>query len=148
MATTTQYRDNKEIARRYPEAVATGRDLDLIEELETADFVEHGPFGEETRGPAADREQMAGFLEAFPDLEAEVEEVIGEGDLVAMRVTLRGTHDGPFMGIDPTGRGFEVQNMVFTRLEDGKIAERWVQPDTLGMLTQLGIIELPEAFAG
>jgi hypothetical protein len=48
---------NKRLARRFPEEVATGRNLDLIDELETSDFVEHGPFGQETHGPAADRNE-------------------------------------------------------------------------------------------
>lgn len=79
----------------------------------------------------------------FPDFEATVEDVVAEGDTVAMRVTLRVTHEGEFMRTEPTGNSFEVQNTVFTRIEDGKIAERWVQPDTLGMLRQLGIVEFP-----
>jgi predicted ester cyclase len=86
---------------------------------------------------------MSAFLAAFPDFEATVEDIVAEGDTVAMRVTLRGTHDGPFMGVEPTGNPFEVRNMVFTRIEDGKIAERWVQPDTLSLMQQLGAVELP-----
>lgn len=143
MATTSRTEENKKIARRYPEEVATERNVDLIDELETDDFVEHGPFGQESRGPTEDKEQMRSFLAAFPDFEATVEDVIAEGDMVAMRVTLRGTHEGEFMGIDPTGKPFEIQNMVFTRVEDGKIAERWVQPDSLGLMQQLGVVELP-----
>ncbi|WP_380680232.1 ester cyclase [Salinigranum sp. GCM10025319] len=137
--------ENKRIARRYPEEVATGRNVDLIDELETEDFVEHGPFGQETRGPNADKERMREFLAAFPDFEATVEDVIAEGDTVAMRVRLRGTHEGEFMGIEPTGRSFEVQNMVFTRIRDGKVAERWIQPDTFALMQQLGVVELPAA---
>ncbi|MFC7098909.1 ester cyclase [Halobaculum marinum] len=135
----------KRIARRYPEEVATERNLDLIDELLTEDYVEHGPFGRESHGRAEDRAGMDEILTAFPDFEATVEDVIAEGDMVAMRVTLRGTHEGEFMGIEPTGRSFEVQNMLFTRIEDGKIAERWVQPDTLGMFQQLGVVESPTA---
>ncbi|WP_435344743.1 ester cyclase [Haloarchaeobius sp. HRN-SO-5] len=139
----TSLEENKRIVRQYPEEVATKRNLDLIDELETEDFVEHGPFGQETHGPEADREWMQEFLAAFPDFEATVEDIVAEGDTVAMRVTLRGTHEGTFMDIEPTGQSFEIQNMVFTRLRDGKIAERWVQPDTLGLLQQLGVIEPP-----
>jgi predicted ester cyclase len=72
-----------------------------------------------------------------------VEEVIAEGDIVAMRLTLRGTHDGDFMGFEPTGNTFAVSNMVFSRIEDGRIAKRWVVPDMAGMLDQLGIVETP-----
>ena len=131
------------IARRVPEEVATGRNLDLVEELYAEDCVEHGPFGEDTRGRDAVKAQLSGFLEAFPDFEATVEDVVTEGDTVAMRVTLSGTHEGEFMGIEPTAESFRVQNMVFTRVEDGRIVERWVQPDTLGMLVQLGAVDSP-----
>lgn len=65
---------------------------------------------------------------------------MAEGDTAAMRVTLRGTHDGEFLGIEPTGESFGVQNMVFTRVSGGRIAERWLRPDTLGMLQQLGVL--------
>jgi len=143
MASTTRIEENKRIARRYPEEVATGRNVDLIDELSTEDFVEHGPFGEDTHGREADKEQMRAFLAAIPDFEATVEDVVAEGDTVAMRVTLRGTHEGELMGIEPTGRSFEIQNMVFTRIEDGRIAERWVLPDSLGLMQQLGVVDPP-----
>ena len=87
--------------------------------------------------------QLSDVLEAFPDFEATVEDVVTEGETVAMRVTLSGTHEGEFMGIEPTGESFRVGNMVFTRVEDGRIVERWIQPDTLGMLVQIGAVDSP-----
>jgi steroid delta-isomerase-like uncharacterized protein len=164
MTTTNRRSDrNERIARRIPEELATEGNLDLVEELYAEDAVEHDPFGDHS-GRAAIREIMACILAAFPDFSATVEDVIADGDIlaafpdfsatvedviadgdtVAMRVMLRGSHEGEFMGVEPTGREFEVGNMVFTRLDDGKIAERWVQPDTLGLLRQLGI-ESPAA---
>jgi predicted ester cyclase len=62
-----------------------------------------------------------------------------------MRVTLRGTHEGDLMGIEATGKPFEIANAVFTRIEDGKIVERWIQPDMLGFMQQTGVIESPGA---
>lgn len=135
--------ENKRLARRVPEDLATEQDIGLIDELYADDAVEHDPMGDH-RGHAAIRESFETVLDAFPDITATVEDIVAENDRVAMRVTLRGTHEGGFMGIDPTGKPFEVGNMVFTRVEDGKIAERWVQPDMLGMLQQLGVVELPE----
>lgn len=72
-----------------------------------------------------------------------VEDVVAEGDRVAMRLTISGTHEGPVMGIDPIGKEVEFGNMIFHRMEDGPIAERWVQPDVFGLLTQLGAIDSP-----
>jgi steroid delta-isomerase-like uncharacterized protein len=136
---TGQY---KQIARQVPEAIATQRDLDLVADVFAEDAVEHGPFGDH-HGPSAIRENIGGVLDAFPDLTATVEDVIAEGDRVAMRVTLRGTHEGPFLGFEPTGRSFAIRNMVLSRLEAGRIAERWLQPDVSGQLTQLGLLDLP-----
>lgn len=143
MASAEPRTDNKRIARQIPEAVATAGDLDLIDTICTVDFADHSPLGEvESREEF--RQQMEGIRAAFDDFSATVDDVIAEGDTVAMRVTLRGTHTGEFMGIEPTGEAFEVGNMVFTRIEDGKIAERWVLPDMLGMMQQVGAVDVPE----
>lgn len=142
MSTTRQIEENTRVARRYPEEVATERRFDLIEEICTEDVVSHSPFGD-VRGREAVREQTESVTAGVSDFSATVEDAVAEGDTVAMRVTLRGTHDGEFLGIPPTGKTFEAANMVFTRLEDGKIAERWVVPDMLGVFQQLGIVESP-----
>lgn len=142
MAATTDTEENERLARRVPEELATERRLDLVDELYAEDAVEHGPFGDE-EGREAIRRGLEEFLDGFSDLTATVEQTVAEGDTVAMRVTLRGTHDGPFVGIEPTGESFEVGNTVFTRIEDGRIAERWVQPDTLGLMRQLGVVDPP-----
>jgi len=138
--------DVKRIARRFPEEVATGGDLDLLDELLTDDAVDHNPLMGDASGREAIRAEMESLRSAFPDLEATVEDAVAEGDTAAMRVTLRGTHEGAYMDIEPTDRSFEVQNMVFTRVSDGRIAERWIQLDALGMLRQLGV--LPEDLVG
>ena len=135
--------DVEQIARQYPEKIATEGDFDLHEELLVEDYVEHGPFGEDVRGHEADATALREFLNAFEGFEATVEDAVTQGDMVAMRVTLRGTHEGPFRGIEPTGNSIEVRNMVFTRVEDGKIVERWLQLDTLGLMEQLGAVEPP-----
>lgn len=144
MSSTSTIEENKQLARRVPEDLATERNIDLVDELYAEDAVEHDPFGDH-RGHDEIRKSMELPLSAFSDFTATVEDIVAEGDTVAMRVTLRGTHDGEFMGFEPTGREFEIQNMVFTRIEDGKIVERWVQPDVLGQMQQVGVIDLPTA---
>lgn len=140
MAATTTLEENKRITRRFPEEVATQNKIDLIDEICTEDVVDRSPLGEET-GREPLKEQLRMLNGAFSDFSATVEEIIAEGDLTAMRVTLSGVHDGEFMGFEPTGKEFKAENMVFTRIEDGKIAERWVFPDMLGMLQQVGVVE-------
>ena len=76
---------------------------------------------------------------AFPDFTITPEEIVTEGDTVAVRMTQRGTHEGTFMGFEPTGKSFEIEAMAFLRLEDGKIVERRTRPDLFGLLRQLGL---------
>lgn len=132
---------HEKLARRIPEGVFANGDLDLLDELYAADAVERTPFGTQ-RGRTAIRESYEGFLAAFPDLTQTVEDVVVEDGTVAMRITSRGTHEGEFVGIDATGREIEVQQTAFVRIEDGKIVERWLLPDNLGLLQQLGAVGL------
>lgn len=139
-ATTTD--ENKAIARRFPEEVATEGRLDVIDEICAADIRDHSPFGEE-RGREKLMEQAEYLHAAFADLTATVEDAVAEGDTVALRVTVRGTHEGEFMGIEPTGNSFEIPGVVVLRFEDGQVAEAWVNIDALGLLVQLGVVTPP-----
>ena len=140
----TTEEENKAIARRVPEDIATQGNIDLIDELTTDNPVEHGAFGE-IRGRDAIKGMMTDMRSAIPDFSATVEDILAEDDRVAMRVTLRGTHDGgEIMGLEPTGRTFEIPNMVITRMEDGKIAERWQVADNLMLMEQLGAVDGPD----
>ena len=95
---------NKENALRgFAELFSQGR-LELAEELVSADFVNYDAPLHAARGPEGVRAQVELLRAAFPDLHIEVEDIVAEGDLVAVRATLYGTHQGAFMGIAPTGR--------------------------------------------
>ena len=72
--------------------------------------------------------------------------MIAEGDMVACRITVSGTHDGDFQGTPPTGKRFAVDHVHWHRLADGKLVERWAVRDDLGTLIQLGIIDPPGRF--
>lgn len=135
-------RELEQIARRVPEDIATEGNFDLIDEIFAEDCVEHGPMGE-IHGRETFRTQLESFLGAFDDFSATVEDVVSAGDTVAMRVTLSGTHAGEFMGVEPTGESFEIANLVWTRIEDGRIVERWAIPDMMSFFRQLGVEELP-----
>ncbi len=113
--------------------------LDAIDELLAEDFVQHSPWKEsELHGREEFKRQVEEFHSAFPDLEGTVDEVIADGDRVANRFTMRATHEGEFMGVEPTGKSVELQGTIFAHVEDGKIAERWVVDDIYGFLKQLG----------
>jgi predicted ester cyclase len=142
MAATTTPEENKRVVRRFPEEVATQGNIDVIDEICAEDILDHSPLGEK-QGRDELKEQAKYLLSAFGDLSVTVEDIIAEGDTVAMRVTVRGTHEGEFMGVEPTGKEFEFQNTVFARLKDGKVVERWIRPDLFGLMQQLGVIEPP-----
>lgn len=132
--------DNKTIARRLYDDVLNRGDLAAADELIAPDAVDHeaGP-----DGPPA-LETMKGFVTAlrtgFPDLRVAVEDVIAEGDLVACRTTMTGTHTGGFMGMPSTGRAVSVPGVDFMRFRDGKVVEHWGITDQLSLLQQLGLM--------
>jgi steroid delta-isomerase-like uncharacterized protein len=122
------------------EALFNRGDLDRVEEFVTDDFLNHEAWPGEARGPAGLRWRLERLRRAFPDFHMRVEDVLADGDLVAYRATVTGTHRGELLGIPPTDRSFRVEHMHFLRLRDGKAAEHWACRDDLGMLTQLGVI--------
>lgn len=139
---TPQLERNKQLARRIPEGVFGEGNLDLLDELYAEDAVERNAMGTH-HGRAAIRESYESFLTAFPDVSQTVENIVAEGNMVAMRITSRGTHEGELAGFEPTGTEIEVQQMFFVHIENGLITERWFLPDNLSLLQQLGVIEFP-----
>ncbi len=132
--------ESKAVVRRYNEIVQQffqGGDVDGLDEVCSPDLVHHGPA---MMPPDLDGlKQMApAFRDAFPDIEIVTEELFADGDRVVDLVTVRGTHQGEFMGIPPTGQPIEMQEIHIARVVDGKIVERWTQFDALGLLQQVG----------
>jgi steroid delta-isomerase-like uncharacterized protein len=106
--------DNKQAARRFYQEVINGRNLDALDELLTPDGVDH-TFGSQNPEQA---EQFFGMVhQAFPDLHAEVHDVIAEADLVAALVTYTGTHQGEFVGIPATGKQTTTNGVDFFRMQ-------------------------------
>jgi predicted ester cyclase len=84
------------------------------------------------------------YIAAFPDMRVPIEDVVAEGDKVAVRWALEATHQGAFLGILPTGKRIRMNGISILRPADGKIAEQWEQSDRMGLLQQLGVIPAPE----
>ena len=84
------------------------------------------------------------FRSAIPDLRVVVEDIIAEGDKVAVRYTLEGTHEGELFGVPPTGKRVSIKSISVERVSDGKIIEHWRVTDSLDMMQQLGAIPTPE----
>lgn len=120
--------DSKDVVRRLLEEVWNGRNVDAI------DSFYHPGVAEEIR------EHHRQFLTAFPDMHTTVEELIAEGDLVAARLVIEGTHRGPFAGLAPTGRRVLFVSHRFYRLREGKVVETLGMQDRLGLQQQLGAL--------
>jgi predicted ester cyclase len=86
------------------------------------------------------KEHIIAFEAAFPHYELVAEDLVAEGDRVAVRTTFKGTHTGEFMGVAPTGKDVSIPIMLIYRIEGGKIAEHWMNADAMGLMQQLGAI--------
>jgi steroid delta-isomerase-like uncharacterized protein len=134
---------NKELLRRFYDEVINGRNLDLIDELLADDFVEHEEFPGIPPTREGVKQTFAMFYAAFPDIHFRVDDLVAEGDLVAARVTVTGTHQGEFMGIPATGRSVEIDVMDFVSYRDGKGTAHWGVSDMVSLLQQLGVMPPP-----
>lgn len=145
MATHQSEAESIRVARSIIEDAFTGGDLDLLDELVAEEYVGYDlAQPEPMRGPADVRRTMEMYRAAFPDLAFELHETLADGELVAIRWTSRGTHEGELMGIDPTGAKTEVVGIEIDRVRDGKMVESWIAWDALGLLQQLGVVpEMP-----
>ena len=131
---------NKTVVRRLYEEVFEGGRLELADDLVDPDARDVRD-AEDRRGPTRVKEVATMLRGAFPDQHWEIESLVAEGDTVVMRCTHSGTHEGPFMGLLPTGRAFrDVDNACFFELRDGKITSYHAVRDDLGMLRQLGVV--------
>jgi steroid delta-isomerase-like uncharacterized protein len=98
------------------------------------------PLPIEATGAQALKQVWATLLRAYPDLHVTVEDVIVEGDKIAARNTVTGTHRGAYLGIAPTGKFVTYNEVFFVRFVDGRIVETWGVVDLLSQLKQLGAI--------
>ena len=133
--------DNKDIVRRYQE-IYNSNDLDRLTEvvaddLRTPNIMPGIPQGLEG-ATVAHRLMLAGF----PDYQTVIEDMLAEGDKVAARITMTGTHTGEFMGIPATGKRVEFTGIYIARITNGKILEHWGEEDSVGLLQQLGVLKM------
>ncbi len=131
---------NKALIRRVYDAVA-GQDFDVFDEIVSEDYVDHDPFpGMESRGLKAFRAPFEASSSAFSDFRIHEDDMVAEGDKVAARITVSGTHVGEFIGIPATNKSINVGGFDFFEIHDGKITARWGAADTGAMMEQLGLM--------
>jgi steroid delta-isomerase-like uncharacterized protein len=134
---------NKAVVRRWLEELWNCGKGAIAEELFAPDYVRRDGKGDRVRGPAGVRHLLAAYRGAFPDLCFREDQLLAEGDHVAVRWTAIGTHRGAFLGFPATHRRGVLTGMDLFRLADGKIVESWPSHDQLDMLEQLGLLPPP-----
>jgi predicted ester cyclase len=122
--------ESKAVARIVYEIISAG-DFDRTEEIVDASAPDNELLPNDPPAKLIDtfKETFSEARKAFPDMHVTVEDLVAEGDRVAARVTMRGTHQGVFQGLAPTGKRVEVRAMDLCRITDGKIVEHWGHAD-------------------
>jgi len=140
-------KENKAIVRRLFEELNKGKAaaMSVIDELYATDYVVHGSTeSEDIRGLKDFKQSTSKYYNAFPDLHYTLDDMVVEGDKVAVRCTVTCTHKGEFMGIPPTNKKVKVQLIAIERVVGGKIVEDWGISDTLDLMQQLGVVPTPK----
>ncbi len=145
---TTTVEENAEIGRRWTEEALDQHDLAVLDEFVAADTVHHAGLFVDEIGRDALKADLQALLDGFPDSRWTADVIVAEDDAVAVRWTGRGTHDGEFLGIAPTGNPVVFTGTNVYRIACGMIVEGWSEPDALGLLRQLGVLpDLPAPVA-
>lgn len=131
--------DYKEMAQRWYREVMSEGKTEVIDELCAPDFLDHDPLPGSTADLAGLKDFVAQIRAAFPDMQVTADDIVAEGDRLAVRSTMRGTHEGDFMGIPGSGKKVEVSNYDFVRFENDQAAEHWGVIDSAALMEQIGM---------
>ena len=133
--------ESKDLVRNYLRAF-NERDRETLSELLAEDVVEHGSH-EERHNLDEIIEYLEALFETFPDYSGSTDEMVADDDFVVVRYTARGTHTGEYQDIKPTSKTVEWTGMGMYHIEDGRIAEIWLEEDRAGLLEQLEVASPP-----
>jgi predicted ester cyclase len=136
---------NKKLVRRFIEEVIIKRNFDLLDGVCSNDLILHAGGMGEIHGIKEFRRlnTEAGGAEAFPDFQITINDIIAESDKVMVRYTVSATHQGEFMGVLATGKKIKWDAICMYLIVDNKISEVWLCEDTLGLMMQIGVKQIP-----
>lgn len=129
---------NKALIERMHSELVQGRDGSRVEQFFAPEFVSHSMPAPLTPDRVGVRRFMEGVADALPDLSVDIDVMVAEGDLVAVRSIMRGTHRRELMGVPPSGRRVAIDGIDILRIADGRIVEHWGLTNVLGFLEQSG----------
>lgn len=143
--------ENKALVRRAYLEGLNERNMDIIDEVFSRDYVSHFPGQPSTRGLDPLKAVLNAFFDSFPDIVFSVEDQLAEGDRVALRWLAKGTHLGTWRGfpprgagVPPTGRPVVLHATDVYLIGDGKIIEEWNTLEQFAVLEQIGAVPIPE----
>ena len=140
--------ENKDVVRRLIGECINPYRADVLERFVTDDVRVHpgtAGSGPDTEGVDQLRESVHRFRSTFPDLHIDVDQLVAEGDLVALRWTASGTHSGPLAGVPATGAAVRWGGTDVYRLTEGRVVEWWRNDDFVWLLRQVGRDLTPDA---
>ena len=127
----------KELVRHIMEDGFNKQDLSVVEASFTQDYVRHGYGGPSAHSLAEHIEYLKAYHSALSNARFEIQQMVSDGDSVAVRYILRGTHTGTFMGVAASGNEVERHAVAIFSIEDGKVVEGHIVSDSGGLLEQL-----------
>ena len=132
-----------EMTKRLDQAIAAWNrgDLDDYLTLYDDDVILHG-YSPQPMNKAAVKGFYEGIFAGLPGSQIELLDTLGSGDRIVARFAQRGRHDGALMGVPATGREVELNGITILAFRDGRVIERWAAADMLGLLVQLGAVDL------
>jgi steroid delta-isomerase-like uncharacterized protein len=134
---TASVSDAKAILRRFMDEFLNAHDVSIARQFVTGDHVAHFAGIPQTLDLQAWLQIGQGYFDAFPDFHLEVQDMVAEGDRVAVRWTWTGTHQGDFMGAPATRKHVDGAGMGLYRISGTLIAEQWVTEDMTALMRQL-----------
>jgi steroid delta-isomerase-like uncharacterized protein len=132
---------NRTLVRRFIEDFWAGGDLSRVEEFLAPDYVEHNLLPGQAPGLEGYKRRFLALRAAFPDVGIAIDDMLAERDRVMARVTIEGTHLGPFLGQPASGRMVRMAAINVYRVANGRIVERWGVQDLYGLLRQIADAE-------
>src|SRR3954452_1914424 len=139
----TTPQEAKDIIRRWNEEGWSGGKYELAQEIISPNMTVHGAGGQTVgMGPDGLVDLIRTWRTAFPDGRMEIDDLIVEGDTVAIRNTWHGTHEAEFYGVPPSGKQVAVTSVGIDRVTDGLVSEGWGELDMVGMMQQMGALPM------
>ncbi|MDA1189168.1 MAG: ester cyclase [Chloroflexi bacterium] len=128
---------NKQMLRDYTRETLIEGNLNAISKYIAPEYIHHLPSGDDLVGIDGMRQAVITYRNTFKDVNIEIHDMVGEGDRVATRLTVSGTHAGEFLGVPATGKRIKLYVIAIDRFANGKIAEGWEFADLAGLKEQL-----------